>query len=221
MATTWSKPSRLSNRVAAPTIYLVRHGHTAYNASSTSTGAGSGRIRGWIDIPLDEEGRREAKRTADSLAKIIGSSALNPIILSSDLSRALDTATEIAKVAPNTRVLPTKSLRPWNLGTLQGQDAGEAQKTLVEYATRAPDTPVPGGESFNSFKERYLSLLRLVMEEVESGKPPRIMVTHYRNFRLTRAWLAGSLSVFLQKGNDETGEILRLTLDKTGWKEAS
>src|SRR5262249_24922474 len=134
----------------SPSLYLTRHGHTAFNASSQTgadANAGGGRIRGWIDLPLDREGMDEAKFTADRLHQILGGDLRLPIV-SSDMNRAIQTAGEISTkfLRPLTK---TTALRPWHLGSLQGTDAAEAHKILSDYALNRPDTPVPMGESFN------------------------------------------------------------------------
>jgi probable phosphoglycerate mutase len=65
------------------TVLVVRHGRTGYNAS--------GRIQGQLDSPLDELGRGQAKAAAARLAELVPAA-----IVSSDLSRAADTAGELA-----------------------------------------------------------------------------------------------------------------------------
>ena len=68
-----------------------------------------------MDIPLDEQGLREAEETAQKLVQ-------HPVacIYSSDLYRARQTAEAVARatLAP---IVQTPDLRPWNLGTLAGQ----------------------------------------------------------------------------------------------------
>jgi broad specificity phosphatase PhoE len=67
-------------------VLVIRHGRTALNAD--------GRLRGHLDPPLDEVGRREAAAVAAVLSefRIVR-------ILSSPLLRALQTAGAIAEVA--------------------------------------------------------------------------------------------------------------------------
>ncbi|MBP5344180.1 MAG: histidine phosphatase family protein [Alphaproteobacteria bacterium] len=63
-------------------IYIVRHGQTDWNLVP--------RIQGQLDIPLNEQGRREAVISAKQIASL----KIDQII-SSDLSRAKETATII------------------------------------------------------------------------------------------------------------------------------
>lgn len=65
-------------------IYLVRHGETAWNRES--------RIQGREDVPLSEEGRRQSERCAAGFSGVRLAA-----VLSSPLSRALDTAERIAR----------------------------------------------------------------------------------------------------------------------------
>ena len=58
------------------TILLIRHGETAWNAVR--------RLQGHIDIPLNEEGLRQA----DALAQALANEPLNAVI-ASDLQRAM------------------------------------------------------------------------------------------------------------------------------------
>jgi len=66
------------------TIYLVRHGQTAWNKEEV--------FRGMADVPLNETGRKEALLTGEYL-KAVKVEA----IYSSPLSRAVETAETIAR----------------------------------------------------------------------------------------------------------------------------
>ena len=66
------------------TVYLVRHGQTAWNREEI--------FRGRADIPLNETGRKEALLTGQYLRGVKVDS-----IYSSPLSRALETAETIAR----------------------------------------------------------------------------------------------------------------------------
>ncbi|MDD9206456.1 histidine phosphatase family protein [Georgenia sp. 10Sc9-8] len=71
--------------MTAGTIVFWRHGQTEYNAAQ--------RLQGQVDIPLNDLGRRQAVRAAEVLAV-----ERRPThVVSSDLSRAVDTAQALAE----------------------------------------------------------------------------------------------------------------------------
>jgi probable phosphoglycerate mutase len=70
--------------MSARRVLLLRHGRTGWNAEQ--------RFQGQTDIPLDDVGLGQAKRSADSVADLLESDGGPIRIISSDLSRALRTA---------------------------------------------------------------------------------------------------------------------------------
>jgi 2,3-bisphosphoglycerate-dependent phosphoglycerate mutase/probable phosphoglycerate mutase len=64
-------------------VVLLRHGQTDYNVA--------GRMQGHLDSHLTEEGREQARRAAPVIARM----SLDRMI-SSDLTRAVDTAEEVS-----------------------------------------------------------------------------------------------------------------------------
>src|SRR5258706_399231 len=90
-------------------LILVRHGKTVLNSLDDTE-----RLRGWMDIPLDEQGLREAQETARRVAQ----HAVQRIYCS-DLYRATQTAEAVVRTT-SAPIVYTSDLRPWNLGTLTG-----------------------------------------------------------------------------------------------------
>jgi len=112
-------------------LIVVRHGRTGWNAS--------GRVQGQADAPLDEVGRAQARAVAPRLAE------LAPVaIVASDLSRAADTAGELAAVTG----LPVRldvRLRERCFGQWQGLLNSEiAQRFPEAYARWTAGQPVDG-----------------------------------------------------------------------------
>lgn len=87
-------------------IYIFRHGETDWNREN--------RLQGHRDIPLNETGKRQAGALAELLKKY-----KPQIILSSDLSRALETAQILTKTI-SVPVVTTQALRECNLGDSEG-----------------------------------------------------------------------------------------------------
>ncbi len=164
----------MENKKKGKLLYLVRHGKTAMNAGDNSVD----RIRGWQDIPLDNIGRTEAKKTAQDL-KSKGICA----IISSDLVRASETAKIIGK-ALGLKPTYTTELRPWKLGNLQGQRTDGCLEQIKSYI-RKSDVKVPGGESFNQFKTRALKGIENALKVCPG---PVAIITHHRLERLMTAW---------------------------------
>jgi len=94
-------------------IFAFRHGQTDWNKE--------GRIQGHLDVPLNEEGKEEAKRLARGFRRVPVS-----LILSSDLSRAVHTSEIAIALAneegwhPEVPILKDERLREVHLGALQG-----------------------------------------------------------------------------------------------------
>ena len=120
------------------TLMLVRHGESEWNAQNLFTG--------WVDVPLSDQGRGEAKRAGELLAD---SGVLPDSLHTSVLRRAITTA-HLALEACDRLWVPTS--RTWRLnerhyGALQGKDKKE---TLAQYGEeqfklwrRSYDTPPP------------------------------------------------------------------------------
>jgi len=89
-------------------LILVRHGHTPLNRPGDDE-----RLRSWLNVPLDDQGKAEAVRTAEMLTKY----AID-IIYCSDLRRARQTA-EVVRRRVKASVVATNELRPWNLGAFE------------------------------------------------------------------------------------------------------
>lgn len=130
------------------------------------------------------------------------------VIVTSDLIRAQQTAEAIARTTEAPIVLATDALRPWHVGDITGKDIFETLPILRDHATNRQDTPLPGGESFNTFRERFLRGVQ-ILQETYADKHVAI-VTHHHGDRIMAAWEAVGFpddlnldfDIFLQKGID-------------------
>jgi broad specificity phosphatase PhoE len=177
-------------------IQLVRHGATSMNNADVSVD----RIRGWKNVPLSAEGKEEAERIGDKIKQ-----SPPDVIVSSDLKRAHDTAKIISKKIGVPIKEVSQSFRPWNVGDYAGKTSSVAIPVLAKYAKDTPDKPLPGGESFNSFRDRFFTGLTDVLGR-HDGKVA--IVTHHRNERLLNAWL--------EAGAPDNGKIDIGTFNKKG-----
>jgi broad specificity phosphatase PhoE len=177
-------------------LILIRHGHTSLNIPGQQE-----RLRGWLDVPLSEQGLREAEETA----RIVANFGIKTIF-SSDLTRALQTSEIISRVvyAP---ITPTPELRPWNLGVFAGQLVHQLIPFL-HLLNRVPNTVAPGGESWNQFYDRYSNRLLSLMETAHKSKRNIAAVAHVRNF-LTAPTIVlnGDKTKVPVKGGPKTGSV--------------
>lgn len=112
-----------------PAVVLVRHGETAWSLSGQHTSA--------TDVPLTDEGRRQAQRLAAALA-----GREFALVLTSPLQRAAETA-RLAGFGDRAVVCP--DLVEWDYGEYEG-------RTTPEIRTERPDWSLwrdgaPGGET--------------------------------------------------------------------------
>lgn len=137
----------------AATIILVRHGQTEWNRIE--------RFRGRFDIPLNDNGIRQANQTAERIASHWKPAA----VFTSPLSRAAQTAEIIGE---KIHISPIKSddLTDIDYGQWQGLTPAEAREQWPERVANWYDHPesadVPGGESLSQVQRRAMSALRAV-----------------------------------------------------------
>ena len=135
---------------------LWRHGQTVWNAER--------RFQGQSDIPLDEVGRAQAGRAARLLA------ALRPdLIVSSDLSRAAQTAAPLSRLTGLGEILD-KDLRERSGGCWEGLTDTEIRTRYpVEHASWTP----PDGEPSALVADRVAgALLRVAEAGLARGDDP-------------------------------------------------
>jgi broad specificity phosphatase PhoE len=153
-------------------LVLLRHGQTEYNASS--------RMQGQLDTDLSDLGRNQAVAAAEVLAK------RQPLlIVSSDLRRALDTATALSERSGLPVSVDTR-LRETHLGDWQGMTHLEVDAAApgARLAWRDDARWAPhGGESRVDVAARSVPLVaELVAGQAEWGvdEPDRpvVLVAH-------------------------------------------
>jgi broad specificity phosphatase PhoE len=198
-------------KAADRTITVIRHGATHLNNKDTSVD----RVRGWTNVPLSQEGRDEAQKLADKMAK-----EPPDHLVTSDLNRAHETAKMIAKATGKKIDDVSEGFRPWNVGEYAGKTSKEAVPILCRYAIEKPDEKIPGGESFNDFRGRFFKALAGAVAKF-SGR--LAVVTHHRGERLLSAWQAAGFPAdgtidgkeFSKKGEGTAGyEDLEIPPDR-------
>ncbi len=118
--------------------WWIRHGPTHADG-----------LIGWTDLPADLSDRAALDRLADHLPD-------DALVVSSDLSRARDTADAIQRDRP--RLPDSPSLREIHFGAWEGRTYAEIAQTNAELARTywgtPGDTAPPGGESWNQAARR-------------------------------------------------------------------
>lgn len=133
------------------TLILIRHGQSEWNAEN--------RFTGWVDTPLSEKGRDEARQGGERLAE---AGVRVDRAYTSTLVRAIDTGTIVLEALGQGDL---EQIRAWQLnerfyGALTGrnkaQTAEEFGEDQVHIWRRSYDVPPPGGESLKDTTNRAL-----------------------------------------------------------------
>jgi probable phosphoglycerate mutase len=139
-------------------ILLVRHGETASNAA---------RVVQTPEIPLSPRGILQAERLGKRLASLSVAR-----ILSSDLSRALETAQRV-QAASGGELALEPLLQERNFGDVRGTPYSELGVDLF-----APDFAPPGGESWEEFHQRVDAAWARVRAVAAQTQGNLAVVTH-------------------------------------------
>jgi len=127
-------------------IYLIRHGETRWNREK--------RLQGHLDIGLNERGYWQADRLGEYL-----SDCSVAAVISSDLSRAVDTAKAVAK-HHNLTLQYDPRLRERHYGLMQGLSHDEVAQNHPRHHQAWKDREVnfqpESGESLQQFYDRVM-----------------------------------------------------------------
>lgn len=187
---------------AVLSLLLVRHGQTTYNAS--------GRIQGWLDVPLDETGHQQARRLATRLSAH-GVSA----VYSSSLTRALDTARPIAE-ACRVPLQADDRLREYDMGDWTGLTREE----IVARFGAPPfggDAHIPNGETAHQVFERMHSFLGEILDRHAPGEHV-VLVSHGGALNTL---VAGLLGLTVQRRSPfvfNNASVSELVLEGKRWR---
>lgn len=173
-------------------VLLIRHGQTDWNME--------GRWQGCLPIPLNDIGRAQARALGEYLRG-------RPIraVYSSDLARALDTATLIGAPLGITPT-PDERLREFQLGVFAGHRRDELMALFPNewdaFHTDHWNYIIPEGESRRALQTRMYAALQDI---AANGPGPEVaLVSH-----------GGGLGLLLQKLFGETPEIRNIRLENT------
>jgi 2,3-bisphosphoglycerate-dependent phosphoglycerate mutase len=160
------------------TLVLVRHGQSTWNAEN--------RFTGWVDVPLSEEGRAEARKGGQRLA---AEGMTVDRAYTSTLQRAIDTGRIVLEELGQGDL---EQIQAWQLnerfyGALTGrnkaQTAEEFGKEQVHVWRRSYDVPPPGGESLKDTGARTLPYFHDEVIAATRAFPTVLLSAHGNSLR--------------------------------------
>ncbi len=150
-------------------ILLARHGETEWNKI--------GRVQGWTDIGLSANGEAQAERLAERLQKT------NLVaVYSSELSRAVQTATPIA-ARHHLEVQTLLGLREKGYGLWEGLTREDLERDWAErwhqyHTLRVLETVVPQGETWPEVCLRTAEALQFILAAHPGADETVLLVGH-------------------------------------------
>ncbi len=160
------------------TLLVVRHAEAEGNRDH--------RFIGQSDVPLSPVGRRQAEALATRLA----GEAVSRIV-SSDLSRTIDTVTPLA-AAIGLDVEPDPRLREIANGAWTGLLPSEIERQWPDLWNRyvsGEDVPRPGGERWADVRRRALAVIEQLVADT-AGEDTVVVATHGGPGLYMVAWAA-------------------------------
>jgi broad specificity phosphatase PhoE len=167
------------------TLLIIRHGQTGWNVEHKLPGQLSG-------ISLNEKGREQAARLAESLAAIPISA-----IISSPLERAYDTALILAR-GRGLAIQTEPDLMDTDIGRWAGESYQQLGKTDPDWKAYVQDpTLAPAGiETFPQVQQRVLAALERWRKRPDIGAYPafvahadvvKLIIAYYSGLEIKRA----------------------------------
>ena len=162
--------------MSGPTVVLVRHGSTEWSRA--------GRHTGRTDLPLDSDGKRQARALAGPLARVRLRAGVASRVLVSPLVRAVRTA-ELSRLAPFEL---DADLVEWDYGEYEGLTTAQIREQVPDWSVFTH--PCPGGETQAEIAQRCDRVLARVCDEAAAGTGLAVLVSHGHLLRcLAVRWL--------------------------------
>lgn len=189
-------------------LILVRHGVTDWNVA--------GRWHGLTDIPLNEEGRRQARETAKILSKIKIDS-----VYTSLLCRTTQTYDEICdQLGLKCPITSHQALNERDYGIYTGKNKWEVEKELgherfIELR-RSWNCPIPKGEALKDVYTRVVSFYKeTILKDLKSGKNV-LVVSSGNTLRALIKYLENISDEDIAKLELTFGEVYIYEFDRNG-----
>ncbi len=175
-------------------LALVRHGQSLWNQQD--------RFTGWVDVPLTDRGREEARQAGERLRDV-----RFDVAYTSALIRAQETLTIILEViGQEPPVIRDQALNERHYGDLQGLNKKRTAERYgaeqVKLWRRSYDVPPPNGEALKQTAERTLPFFeRAILGDLQIHK--NVLVVAHGN---------SNRSIVMKLDNLSKDEVLALEL---------
>lgn len=154
---------------------MIRHIPTKLNEG----GPEHERSRGWGNFPPDPE---QLKILIPKIAATLKDKSIHRLV-SSDLPRAALSAKALSEEM-GIPYHPTSDLRTWNTGDLNGKLEEDVKHTKIA-AIKHPDLPIPGGEPFSKFTDRWGTALNKLMDHNEQNPDDQVAAVIHGNMDMS------------------------------------
>ena len=158
----------IPNKVNPRRIILVRHGETDWNKQ--------GRFQGQIDIPLNKNGKAQAKAARNFLKNILIKKAF-----SSSLSRPLETAQIILEEHPGIEITLKDNLKEIGHGKWEGKLESEIMSNwpglLKTWKTFPEKVQMPEGETIEEVSARSIAGWKEICQDLKENETA-LVVAH-------------------------------------------
>jgi len=195
-------------------LLLIRHGEAEH-----LVGDGDNRmIGGWTDSSLTDNGREQARETAQRLGSLIQSRRVG--FYSSDLKRCRQTA-EIIRQSILVQPVFTEFLRELNNGIVANCTREEAKAFEIPITEPVIDwTPYPGAESWGNMHSRVTGFMESIRGE---DCDQMVIVSHGGPIVAIIHWWLDLPTEYLSKVSFDIGtcSFTRLTINRYGERTIS
>lgn len=219
-------------RFTMPTLVFLRHGQSQWNLEN--------RFTGWVNVPLSDNGREEARRAGEHLSELHIDKAYTTPLERANMTFSIAWEASGDERYPIMRhlegrmkdwgsytrlegdkileVVMTEELNERCYGDLQGLNKAETAekfgKEQVHIWRRSYDTPPPGGESLKDTLDRALPFYEKYVEaDLREGKNV-LIVAHGNSLRAITKHLEGISDEEIPGLNIPTGVPIVYDLDK-------
>ncbi|HVO31219.1 MAG TPA: 2,3-diphosphoglycerate-dependent phosphoglycerate mutase [bacterium] len=190
------------------TLVLIRHGQSLWNLEN--------RFTGWVDVPLTDKGRAEAKRAGELVRDL-----RFDVAYTSALSRAQETlAIVMETMGQKPPVIRDQALNERHYGDLQGLNKADTAarygEDQVKIWRRSYDVAPPNGESLELTAKRTLPFYeRAILGDLKQGK--NVLVVAHGNSNRSIVMKLDNLTGQQVVGVElETGVPLVYEVDRDG-----